>query len=97
MMRTIRRTVAADRDLVAIWLFIAQENPRAADPQLDAIEARWQQLLVHPFSGMARDDIAAGIRHLVAGNYLILYRVLPAFVEIVRILHGKRKVTRRDL
>ena len=43
---------------------------------------------------MAGDDIAPGIRHRVAGQYLTLYRILDDGIEIVRLLHGRRKIGR---
>jgi toxin ParE1/3/4 len=85
------RSARADEDLIEIWSFIAEENIIAADRVLDAIEARWQQLAQHPYSGVARDDIAPNIRHLIASNYLILYRVKDGMVEIIRVLNGRRK------
>lgn len=91
---SIIRTDRADEDLIEIWTTIATENPNTADRVLDAIEARWQQLARHPYSGMARDDIAAGVRHLVASQYLTLYRVTHEYVEIIRVLHGRRKIDR---
>lgn len=91
-MFSIIRTDRADEDLIGMWLHIAADNPAAADRILDAIEARWQQLLRHPHSGMARDDIAPGIRHLIYGQYLTLYRISGQNIEIVRVLHGRRKV-----
>jgi toxin ParE1/3/4 len=90
----IIRTDRADEDLIDIWTSIAADNPGAADRVLDAIERRWQCLALHPFSGIARDDIAPGIRHLVAGRYLTLYRVTGEGVEIVRVLHGRRQIDR---
>jgi toxin ParE1/3/4 len=93
-MSQIIRTARADEDLIDIWTYIAEESPNAADRVLDAIEARWLQLARHPYSGMARDDIAPGIRHLVAGQYLTLYRVHVEGIEIIRVLHGRRKIGR---
>ncbi|MGO4566321.1 type II toxin-antitoxin system RelE/ParE family toxin [Rhizobium sp. 2YAF20] len=93
-MLPIIRTNRADEDLITIWAEIAADNPNAADRVLDAIEARWQQLAQHPYSGIARDDIAPNIRHLVAGQYLTLYRVTDECVEIIRVLHGRRKISR---
>lgn len=90
-MLPIIRTDRADEDLIEIWAYIAADNPTAADRTLDAIEARWQQLSLHPYSGLTRDDIAPGIRHLVAGGYLTLYRVTDAGIEIIRVLHGRRE------
>jgi len=88
----IIRSARADEDLIEIWTHIAKDNPQAADRVLDAIEARWWRLARHPYSGFARDDIAPGIRHLVVRPYLTLYRVTGAGLEIVRVLHGKRRI-----
>lgn len=86
------RTERADEVLIDIWAGIAADNPNAADRVLDAIEARWEQLARYPYSGMARDDISPNIRHLIVGNYLTLYRVTDDCIEIVRVLHGRRKI-----
>jgi toxin ParE1/3/4 len=93
----IRRTDRVDQDLIAIWLDIAKDNPTAADQVLDAIEGRWQQLAYHPYSGVARADIAPGIRHLVAGQYLTLYRVTGDAIEIIRVLHGRREIDQKSI
>ncbi len=92
MVLAIVRSNRADEDLIEIWLEIAKDSPVAADRVLDAIELRWQQLARYPYSGMARDDIAEGIRHLVIGGYLTLYRIVGNGIEIVRVLHGRRKM-----
>lgn len=88
----IVRTDRADEDLIEIWTYVAADNPAAADRLLDAIEARWTQLALHPFSGVAREDIGPGVRHLVAGRYLTLYRLTDDGVEILRVQHGQRKI-----
>ncbi|MGM5058432.1 type II toxin-antitoxin system RelE/ParE family toxin (plasmid) [Rhizobium leguminosarum] len=92
-MLPIIRTNRADEDLIEIWSYIAIDNISAADRVLDAIEARWDNLARHPYSGVARDDIAPGIRHLVSGEYLTLYRLSGSAIEIVRVLHGRRKIS----
>jgi len=83
----------AEDDLIAIWLHIARENPKAADRILDMIENRWQQLAAHPLSGPSRSEVAPDLRHLIVRDYLILYRVSEHAVEIVRVLHGRRNLT----
>ena len=47
----------------------------------------------HPLLGPARPDIAPDLRYLISDNYLLLYRVLPESVEIVRALHGARNLS----
>lgn len=92
-MHPVIRSDRADEDLIEIWSYIAVDNISAADRVLDAIEARWDNLARHPHSGVARDDIAPGIRHLVSGEYLTLYRLSGSTIEIVRVLHGRRKIS----
>jgi toxin ParE1/3/4 len=77
--------------LISIWLDVAKNNP-AADRVLDAIERRWQQLADFPYSGISREDIAPEIRHLVAGQYLVLYRIMNGAIEVARIPHDRRHV-----
>lgn len=91
-MLPIIRTSRADEDLIGIWTYIAADSPSAADRVLDAIEARWQQLRQHPRSGIARDDIAPGIRCLISGQYFSLYRITETGIEIIRVIHGRRKI-----
>jgi toxin ParE1/3/4 len=93
----IIRTANAEEDLIATWLHIARDDEAAADRLLDRIEARWQQLATYPFSGAPREDIAPGIRHLVIGEYLTLYRVGEDAIEILRVLHGRRNIEADDL
>ena len=90
----VLRTRRAAEDLIDIWSMIARDDPSAADRVLEAIEQRWQQLVQHPYSGISREEIAPGLRHLVIRQYLILYRVGAETIEIVRVLHGRRKLDR---
>lgn len=93
----IRRTANAEDDLIAIWLYVAQGSEAAADRLLDRIDARWQQLAAFPESGAPREDIGAGVRHIVVGEYLTFYRVRAEAVEILRVLHGRRSIESDDV
>ncbi|TPN40033.1 type II toxin-antitoxin system RelE/ParE family toxin [Mesorhizobium sp. B2-3-3] len=84
-------------DLEGVGDYIASHNPNAAVRFVDALERRWNLLTLHPFSGAPREDIAPGIRHLVVGEYLTLYRVTDDAIEILRVLHGHRKIEADDL
>ena len=55
------------------------------------------QLRDQPRSGVARDDLFAGVRHLVAGSYLIFYRVEADRIAILRVLHGSRRIRPEDV
>ncbi|WP_366664103.1 type II toxin-antitoxin system RelE/ParE family toxin [Mesorhizobium sp.] len=54
-------------------------------------------MAAYPLSGPPRDDIAPGVRHLIVGEYLTLHRVGSDAVEILRVLHGRRKIGADDL
>jgi toxin ParE1/3/4 len=78
--------------LIEIWSYISRNSPQAADRLLDILDQKSEALARNPFLGMARNDIAEGVRHLPVGNYLILYRALADGVEIVRYVHGRRRL-----
>lgn len=82
---------AAREDLIDIWAHIAADSSQAADRVLDRLDAAAEVLAAHPRIGPPRDDIRPGLRYLVSGSYLLLYRVLvDDDVEIVRVTHGSR-------
>lgn len=80
----------AGQDLREIWHYIAVDNIDAADRLMADIEARFHMLAESPRMGRARDDISAGFRYFPAGSYLILYRIQPDGIGIVRVLHAAR-------
>ncbi|MEA2907080.1 MAG: toxin ParE1/3/4 [Alphaproteobacteria bacterium] len=91
----LKRTARAEQDLLDIWAYIAPHNLRAADRVLDILDEKSLSLARNPYAGMSRNDIAEGVRHLPVGNYLILYRALQDGIEVVRYVHGRRRL--RDL
>jgi toxin ParE1/3/4 len=93
MMRAVPRllrTARAEEDLIEIWLFVAQHNPGAADALLDRIDHVCESLAAYPALGPARPDLAADLRYMNVGRYLILDRIIAGGVEIVRLVHGVR-------
>jgi toxin ParE1/3/4 len=86
------RTAQAELDLIAIWAYVSRRNPAAADRLLDALDETSHALARNPQMGQARDDIAAGVRHFPVLSYLILYRDLGDGVEVVRYVHGMRRL-----
>ena len=91
-MGRVTRTPRASADLDDIWLHVALDNPLAADRLIDRIVARCRRLAEHPHLGPARPEIAPEARVLVVGDYLALYRVVGADAEIVRVVHGARRL-----
>lgn len=91
-MGSFRRTARAEEDLVEIWLYIAEDNANAADRLLEEIDRSCGLLADNPLLGRARPDIAPELRYLPIGNYLVLYRTLPHGIEVVRVVHGARRM-----
>jgi toxin ParE1/3/4 len=88
----VSRTARAATDLDDIWLRVALDNPAAADRLIERIVARCQDLAAHPHLGTARPEIAPDARMLVVDDYIVLYRVNGADAEIVRVVHGARRL-----
>ena len=86
------RTSRAEEDLIEIWGYIAEDNPHAADQMLETIDAKCTLLAKNPRLGPARPDLAPDLRYFPVVSYLILYRETSDGVEIVRILHGARRL-----
>ena len=83
-------TRVAREDLIAIWTHIAEDDAAAADRVLDRLDEVARHLARNPQMGPARDDIRPGLRYLVSGSYLLLYRITDDGIEIVRAVHGRR-------
>ncbi|MGH6836600.1 MAG: type II toxin-antitoxin system RelE/ParE family toxin [Methylocella sp.] len=88
----IIRTARAEEDVIDIWTYIALDNEQAADRVLDALERKTRLLASTQNIGRERFDIAAGVRSVVSGSYLILYRILGDEVEVVRYVHVRRQL-----
>jgi toxin ParE1/3/4 len=89
-MATVHRSARAERDLIDVWTWIAENDPAAADRQLDRIDAACRILAENPRSGPRRDDLAPGLRFYPVGNYLVFYVVTEDGITVARVLHGAR-------
>ena len=71
--------------------FIAQDNPKAASRVLKRIWDTVQVLADQPHAGRA--GRVHGTRELVVSGtpFIIPYRVVENVVQILRVLHGKRR------
>jgi len=89
----LERSDAVRNDLDEIWLFIAQDNQRAADRVIDRLDDAVLRLLDFPHMGVAREDLALGLRGLRVDNFIIFYRTLGDVLSLDRILHARLDVT----
>ena len=81
---------SADDDILDIFVTVALDNEPVAHRFVDRLRTAILRLADYPESAPARDDIAPGMRGLVFGRYLALYRINGDRVEIVRVRHGMR-------
>lgn len=86
-------TNAAENDLLNIWSYIADDNPKAADKLIDKLIHCMESLADMPLMGRSRDDIRLGYRSFPVGHYVVFYRVSKNTIEIMHVLHGKRDIT----
>jgi toxin ParE1/3/4 len=93
----LRRTPAAERDLDAIWSYVAARNPAAADQLYWRLENTADSLAASPRIGAPRPELGEGIRLFPVRRYLILYREIAGGIEVLRYLHSARDVRRLRL
>lgn len=79
----------AESDLEQIADYIAEQNPQRALSFIQQLRSSCEDLVnnTNGFALVPRYE-HHGLRRRVQGNYLIFYRVEPAKVVIVHILHG---------
>ena len=93
-MAKARFTASAEADLLDLWLYIAEDNPLAADKSVDSIYRSAQQLAEQPMMGRARPELAAGLRSFPTQTPYILFH-LPddaGGIIVVRVLHNARDI-----
>jgi toxin ParE1/3/4 len=86
----VERSIQAKRDLLDIWMYLAEGSQRAADRLLDQFETTLKLLASHPGMGKLRDELAPGLRSFIVGDYLIFYLPRERDLLLVRVLSGYR-------
>ena len=79
-------------DLEEIGDYIERDNPSRAVSFVTEIRQVCKKIARRPLAFPARDELAAGIRMAVHGNYLILFRISGKNVRVERVLHGARNL-----
>ncbi|MEY4556116.1 MAG: hypothetical protein RL093_1235 [Pseudomonadota bacterium] len=89
-MGVVRWSDEAERDLVEILDFIAQQNPAAADRMQALFSQAVKNLRDHPL--IYREGRVSGTREIVVHpNYVLIYRIARDAVWIVSVLHSARQ------
>ena len=92
--RTVAYLPAAGRDLDDILDYLEVEAGKAvAERYVLSFRSSIARLSEFPFVGAARPELGPAIRHWVVDPYLVLYDVDDTSVSILRIIHGKRRIT----
>ncbi len=61
-----------------------------ADALVDRLDRQLRLLAKEPMIGRARDEVAAGLRSIPFGRYVIFYQPIDNDIQVVRVLHGAR-------
>ncbi len=93
-MGQVRRSAESELDYLEIWLYVAKDDPVAADQLLRAFDEKLNLLSDSPLVGRAREELAHNLRSSPVGNYILFYRPADGGVELVRLLHGARDIRR---
>ena len=93
-MKHARITELAESDLAKIWLYIARDNPAAADQFIDKLRMQCQRLAAAPQRGRPRPEFAVDLRSNRVGNYFIFYFPTDTGIEVARVLHSARDLPR---
>ena len=89
-MGLVRRTPTSRKDYRAVWDYIAQDDPDAADRVLRSFDEAVQMLCDHPHGGPSRPELRPRLRSFPVGSYVLFYRPIRGGIELVRVLHGAR-------
>lgn len=93
-MPIVHVSIAASQDFDQIWLYIATDDPIAADRFLSHIGERCQLYAHQPQLREQRSNLGRNLRCFSVGNYVVYYRPMSDGIEIARVLHGARDIQR---
>ncbi len=84
-----RLTPAARADLAAIWTYTADTwSVAQADAYVGGIRRNLELLLVYPLMARERLEIDPPVRIHRHRSHLIVYRIEPPYLIVIRIRHG---------
>lgn len=94
-MARFRLTSAARASLVSIGRYTeTTHGRRQRDQYLEALDARFHALAAAPMHGIARDDLAEGLRSFPEGKHVIFYVLRNQEIVIVDVLHERMEPAR---
>jgi toxin ParE1/3/4 len=91
MMWRLTVSPAAERDLVAIESFLAdQASPVVAARQVDRVVEQIDRIADNPLAYARRADLGDEYRLAVVKPYVVIFRCQEPAVRILRVVHGAR-------
>ena len=93
-MRSVFYSTAALDDLRFIASYIAEDNPDRAGSFVNELRSVVQTTAERPDSFPERMDLKAGLRAARHGRYLISFTHGLDWIQVVRVIHGARDLSR---
>ena len=87
-MPRLRYSAESKEDLKDIARFIARDKPVAARQWLAMLRKKCRVVAKHPDIGDTRPELGENIRSTYVGCYVIFFRRVEGFLEIVRVIRG---------
>jgi toxin ParE1/3/4 len=93
MKKRVQFAPAALQDLRDIWRGLAEYSTLTlVDGKMTMLQNKLILLSQFPESGRRREELAIGMRSFPAVEFVIFYRVFGDYIQIVRILNGRRDI-----
>ena len=97
-MKHARLSPVADVDLLAIYLFIAEQSGRdQAEHVVRVIRSKCETVAEASGIGRPRPELRDGVRSFAIWSFLVFYSEIESGIEVVRILHGARDISAGDV
>lgn len=87
----------AEGDLAEIAEYIAADNPVRAASFVNELVDRCLAIADRPLAARERPEIGAGVRLVVHGRYVLIYRIDDGDILILRVVHGARNLSAIEL
>ena len=97
MPNRFRKLPRADLDLDSIWNFIAADDIRAADRQIDRIGEVFQMLVENPLAGRERPELRKDLRSFPVGSYVVFSVPLSDGIEVARVMNSRQDIDADDM
>ncbi|AVO44302.1 type II toxin-antitoxin system RelE/ParE family toxin [Phreatobacter cathodiphilus] len=86
-------TPAAEQDLSDIFDYSADTwGTDRAVAYVRMLQAAIERLLRFPELGRSAEAVGSGLRILMAGSHIVIYRLQPETIVVIRILHQRMDV-----